>query len=69
MQSLQIQANGQRVEFLRIELIIEKLPCRYVICYFLIVNDGLQFVVDVEPFVDACGVLIDGYLSTHKFER
>lgn len=69
MQGLQVQADGKGVELLRVELIIEELPRGYVIGYFFIVGDGFQFVVDVEPFVDARGMLIDGHLSTHKFER
>lgn len=35
------------------------------VCYFLIVADALQLIIDVKPFVDACCVFIDGYLSTH----
>lgn len=65
MQGLQIEADGERVELLRVELVIEELPRGYMIGDFLIVGDSLEFVVDVEPFVDACGVFIDGHLSAH----
>lgn len=41
MQGLQVQADGQGVELLRVELIIEELPRGYVIGNFFIVGDVL----------------------------
>lgn len=65
MEGLQIQTHWQRVELLRIELIVEKLPRRNVVSDLLIITYALQFVVDVEPFVNARSVFIDSHLSAH----
>jgi hypothetical protein len=65
VQGLEVETDGEGVELLRVELVVEELPGRYVVGDLFLIGDPLQLIVDVQPLVDACRVFIDGHLRTH----
>lgn len=61
----EVKINWDAVELLGIEFIYEKLPGRDVGDCLLLIVDGLEFTVNIKPFIDGGGVLVYRNLCSH----